>query len=394
MGQKQGCKDMRVAVIGGKLQGVEAAYLAHKAGWEVVLIDRDPVAPAVGLCDAFRRFDVTGEHELVRVLSDVQFIIPALENGRALASLHRWATHEGIPIAFDADAYAISSSKIKSDKLFASIGVPAPLTWPDCGFPAVSKPSEGSGSKGVFKIESLKDLQAFTDHTGLQNGWVIQEFLKGPSFSLEVLGFPGGCQALQITEIEVDDHYDCKRVLTPAYLSEYMKCQFGKTSTKIAESLKLFGIMDVEAILHDQKMKVLEIDARLPSQTPTAVYLSTGINMVEILGEIFVQSRKPAPFRIQEQKGVVYEHIKVSPGTLEVSGERIMASAGPLHVCRDFFSADEAITDYSPGSTHWVATLIVTGKNREEAWAKRCEAVRLIRKRFGLYTYTDPSPPT
>ena len=31
---------MKAVVIGGKLQGVEAAYLAKKAGWEVVLIDK------------------------------------------------------------------------------------------------------------------------------------------------------------------------------------------------------------------------------------------------------------------------------------------------------------------------------------------------------------------
>jgi pyrrolysine biosynthesis protein PylC len=28
-------------VVGGKLQGIEAAYLAHKAGWSVKVIDKD-----------------------------------------------------------------------------------------------------------------------------------------------------------------------------------------------------------------------------------------------------------------------------------------------------------------------------------------------------------------
>ena len=46
--------------------------------------------------------------------------------------------------------------------------------------------------------------------------------------------------------------------------------------------------MDVEVILDDGVMKVLEVDARLPSQAPTTVYWSTGINIVQILGELFL----------------------------------------------------------------------------------------------------------
>lgn len=49
---------MQIAIIGGKLQGVELTYLAHKAGWKVILIDRKPGVPASGLCDHFIQLDV------------------------------------------------------------------------------------------------------------------------------------------------------------------------------------------------------------------------------------------------------------------------------------------------------------------------------------------------
>ena len=60
---------MRVAIVGGKLQGVEAAYLAKKAGWEVVLVDRKSWVPAAGLCDSFYSLDVTkgGGKKIVKV---------------------------------------------------------------------------------------------------------------------------------------------------------------------------------------------------------------------------------------------------------------------------------------------------------------------------------------
>ena len=53
---------MRVAIVGGKLQGIEAVYLAHKAGWEVFLIDTNPGVPASGMCDFFIPMDIVEQY--------------------------------------------------------------------------------------------------------------------------------------------------------------------------------------------------------------------------------------------------------------------------------------------------------------------------------------------
>ena len=47
----------------------------------------------------------------------------------------------------------------------------------------------------------------------------------------------------------------------------------------------------MEVILHRGELKVLEIDARLPSQTPTVVFHSTGVNLVEVLGNSFIRGK-------------------------------------------------------------------------------------------------------
>jgi len=77
---------------------------------------------------------------------------------------------------------------------------------------------------------------------------------------------------------------------------------------------------------------------------------------------------------------------------LEVSGEHIMANAHPLKLYEHFFGADEALTDFAPGHLTWVATLIITGDNREEAWNRRCLVIEDIRDYFGLSVYSDPIP--
>ncbi len=382
---------MRVVIVGGKLQGVEATYLAHKAGWEVILVDRNSMVPAAGLCDAFYQLDVTSEAlDLPKAIKAADLIIPALEEPVALEYLSERAARESVPLAYDATAYAISSSKRESALLFAKLGVPIPTPWPKCALPVVVKPSNSSGSRGVRRINKMEELTAFV--TREPNNWVIQEFLAGPSYSLEVIGVKDNFVSLQSTEIVVDSQYDCKRVLAPAGLSSTMNKKFKEIAITIADALNLNGIMDVEVISHKGTLKVLEIDARLPSQTPTVVNQSTGINMLELLYDVFVKGVIPTIPDVKYERGVVYEHIKVSPGILEVSGEHIMANAHPLKLCEHFFGADEALTDFAPGRLPWVATLIITGDSRVEAWNRRCRVIEDIRDYFGLSVCSDPIP--
>ena len=117
--------------------------------------------------------------------------------------------------------------------------------------------------------------------------------------------------------------------------------------------------------------KSTEIDARLPSQTPTAVYESTGINMLELLGDIFVRDTIPTIPEIKALRAVVYEHIRVSQNDLEFLGEHIMGEVDCLGVVHDFFGVDVSVTDFYLSPVPWVATLITSGESREQVWLKR-----------------------
>jgi len=243
-----GESSLLIAVIGGKLQGVEAAYLARKAGWEVRVIDRKPRVPASDLGDSFAQVDVTVEENLAGVLGDVDFIIPALEDDNALRSLTLWSRKTGVPLAFDPQAYAVSSSKLKSAEFFNEIGTPVPVPWPECGFPVVAKPAQGSGSKGVRIFNDLNSMKDWFSPDFPPSDWVLEEFLDGSQHSLEVIGRPGNYRVLQVTDLYVDQNYDCERVIAPTDLSPGLTADFEKLSLSIAEALNLQGIMDVEVI--------------------------------------------------------------------------------------------------------------------------------------------------
>jgi pyrrolysine biosynthesis protein PylC len=387
---------MTVGIVGGGLQGLEAAYLARKAGWQVRLLDWREEAPARGLCDSFRLGDAADSAFLDRDLLGVDLVLPALEDTPALENLSHWAGSRGAPLAFDLSAYAVSSSKQASNRLFRRLGLRLPRDWPECGLPVLVKPDGLSGSRGVRVFREEAAWRAWLADLQDPQAWVLQEYLEGPSFSIEVLGSPDAYRALQVTALDMDAVYDCKRVRAPAPLDEEHVRELERLAVDLAEALELRGLMDVEVILHEGRLKLLEIDARLPSQTPITVFWSAGYNMVSALAALFLYAEGSPPDALlaaPARQAVVLEHVRVAGNRLEVSGEHVLARRGPLRVERDFFGADEAITDRAPGRSEWVATLIATGGDAEQAWRRRCDAIEAIRHAHDLDECRDPEPP-
>jgi len=383
---------MRLAVVGGGLQGTEAAYLAAKAGWEVRLLDRREEVPARGLAHDFVRCDASDQAALDRALRGVDLVLPALEDTPVLENLTRWAGASGVPLAFDLSAYAVSSSKLVSNRPFRRMGLAMPRGGPACGLPLLVKPDGLSGSRGVRVFRDRETWRSWRESLQDPENWVVQEYLQGPSYSIEVLGRPEAYQALQVTELEMDGVHDCKRVRAPTKLDPALSQEFGRVGRELATAVRLHGLMDVEVILNGGRLKLLEIDARLPSQTPITVYWSTGYNMVLALGNLFLRGDAPealpAPGR-----AVVLEHLHAAGSRLEAAGEHVMSRRGPLRLEKGFYGAEEALTDFGPGRKDWAATLIVTGHDREEAWRRRCLVVEAIRRDLGLTECADPEPP-
>ncbi|MBA7675129.1 hypothetical protein ES703_83358 [subsurface metagenome] len=303
--------------------------------------------------------DVWRDKILHRALGDADLILPALEDDLALERISRWAGKLGIPCAFDIDAYRVSSSKLDSNRLFQELDLPIPRLWPDSKFPVILKPDRGSGSRGIHICKDVTDLSKRFAVPGMMDGLIVQEFVKGNSYSLEVFGFPGTYRPLQVTDLYMDASFDCKRVAAPTELNSAMKEEFANMSVSIAEALGLKGLMDVEVIKNEGCLKILEIDARLPSQTPITVFWSTGLNMVELLGKLFTNpcGKLSFPELITDiALGVVIEHIIVTEKRLEITGEHIWAGQESLRLHEDFFGADEAITNYSPDRRQWAAS--------------------------------------
>ena len=77
---------MKICIIGGRLQGTEACYLARACGMESILIDIDPAVPARGLADSFTAGDLVKEDPgVLKAFKSADIILPANENDELLA---------------------------------------------------------------------------------------------------------------------------------------------------------------------------------------------------------------------------------------------------------------------------------------------------------------------
>lgn len=363
---------MKTAVIiGGKLQGVEACYLAKKANIKTILIDVNPSVPASGIADEFYCLNVCEKSkELMALFKKADFILPAMENDEVLHALRELKEVESLNIAFDFHAYEISSSKVRSDQLIRENQIPAPIYYPECLPPYIVKPNSMSGSDGVRYIETAEEVESFLASVPKGESWVAQEYLNGKSYSIEVIGKPGNYRTFEVTEIHMDDVYDCKMVTAPCPISNALKDEFSNIGIKLAELVQLNGIMDVEVILDKGQLKVLEIDARIPSQTPTVVYHSTGVNFMEEIAQLFC-NEEISPRNWKEEYYTSFEHYVVKKDKIEGLGEHVMSNRGPLHCYKNHMGADEVITDYRKGDNLLVGTFINSAKTQQELDEKR-----------------------
>ncbi|MCL1984631.1 MAG: 3-methylornithine--L-lysine ligase PylC [Methanomassiliicoccaceae archaeon] len=383
---------MRLAIVGGGPQGMEAAYLAKKAGFETITIDRRNDAPAFSLSDEYKILDpVKRESEARLLFKDCDAVIPACENVELLSRLDEMLRYSMTPFLFDINSYIITSSKFASSSMMEMAGIPTPRGWKDCGYPVIVRPSSQTGGAGVTIAYDEKGVAEGIDKILMMgDDPVIQELEEGRTVSVEVIGGGGGFRSFAVTEMFFDTDLDCKRVVcSPSVLTEKKEEEFKRMAETIADNIDLMSLMNVVATDTPNGLKVMELAAFLPSQTPSAVLAATGVNM---LGEM-VRSKfgygSPAPPKGYSSS---YEHFVIRHGKMRTCGEKEFANVRFPRTIRGLFGADEMITDFSEGKGIWRCTMINSARNEEELERKRKRCIETIIEECDISEFADTPP--
>ena len=74
-------------------------------------------------------------------------------------------------------------------------------------------------------------------------------------------------------------------------------------------------------------------------------------------------------------------------------GEHIMGGGGTLHLLPGFCEADEALTDYVPGSGTWRGTFIHSADDRDSLELRKRQTIAAIRLLMGAdLPFVDSEP--
>ena len=89
---------MRLCIVGGALQGMEAVFLGHKAGYETIVIDKRSGAPALSICDEPHVLNpIEDEAAAMEIFEECDAVLPACEEHDLLECLDKMLENTGIP---------------------------------------------------------------------------------------------------------------------------------------------------------------------------------------------------------------------------------------------------------------------------------------------------------
>lgn len=125
----------------------------------------------------------------------------------------------------------------------------------EISFPVFVKPRIGNGSKGAFKVKNMEELNAAMV---LNKDLIIQEFLDGPEYDIDVYADVYSHEMISIFA----KHKLANSIGGTVIGSSYKDEKLFKSIEKLISCLRLTGPLDVEAFLINGEYYISEVNPR------------------------------------------------------------------------------------------------------------------------------------
>lgn len=309
---------------------------ARELGYYVIAADGNPKAQGLRIADKPVVVDICSEEEMLAVArqegingvihpcSEVSMIVMGRINDEL--GLH----------GISREAALRATNKHLMRRAFEDFGAPGPKSFctdnPEEGFSlfrsfngrAILKPSRNSGSRGVAAIEPDIGLESFrtlfdrSKSESRDKSVMVEEFVDGPEFSVEIIVWDGMIHVLQVTD---------KKTTGVPYFIELGHSQPSLFCSEVLSAVRDAAVKGVKALrLNDcavhaevkyqkDKAYLMEIGARLGGDYISTVLtrLSTGIDMVAAAIDV-AMGIHPNLDSIAESSGVAIRYFTPAPG--------------------------------------------------------------------------------
>jgi carbamoyl-phosphate synthase large subunit len=179
----------------------------------------------------------------------------------------------------DYDCIEICTDKKKTYKKFKEIGIPIPeeYTLENVKFPCIIKPAKGRGSLDVYIAKNHEELKLYYEKIKEP---IIQEFIKGEEYSIDILSSINGETLSVVPRIRLGVESGISIKGKTVYNKEII--DFCK---KISKEFKLFGPSCVQCIRGNNGIKFIEINNRFGGGSILSIKADTSIipNLIRLI---------------------------------------------------------------------------------------------------------------
>lgn len=328
----------KLLVLAAGLLQIPVIKKAREMGYYVIAVDDNPSAPGMALADkAIVPGGLMNEEKLVDIAKEEKVdgvIHPCSEvamnvMGRINDELHLCGISKEIAIR--------ATNKHMMREAFEKYGAPSPKSiltkdeedaWSvfcnEFDTNAILKPSRNSGSRGIAKVEKGIAKEEFVRlyHRALDESRdhqvLIEQFIEGSEFSVEVIVWKGEPHVLAVTD---------KKTTEAPYFVELGHNQPSVYSKEIQQKLKDGAIAGCKALgltycaahcelkIQNGEAYLMEIGARMGGDfiSTELTHLSSGIDMVAATIDV-VLGVEPNLKPVEDKHGVAIRYFTPKPG--------------------------------------------------------------------------------
>ena len=303
MSWKSAPKVKKLLVLAAGLLQIPVIRKARELGIYTIATDGDSAAPGLPLADKAVVADIVSEETMLALArrEGIDGVIhPCSEVSMAVMGRINDELHlHGI----SRETALRATNKHLMREAFKAYGAPSPLSYCTAdaeegwrlflsiGGKGILKPSRNSGSRGVAEIEPDIDPESFSrlflraKNESRDASVMIEQFVEGPEFSVEIIVWKGCVYILQVTD---------KKTTEAPYFVELGHNQPSLFPDEVVSAVRDAAVKGVKALalddcaahaelkVQDGKPFLMEIGARLGGDfiSTELTHLSTGVDMV------------------------------------------------------------------------------------------------------------------
>ena len=302
-------------------QGIEFDYASvhcvwalRKRGYEVVIVNNNPETVSTDFDTADRLYfePLTPEDVMGVIATEKPYGVVVAFGGQTAIKLTNFLSEHGVRIlGTPADSIDMAEDRERFDALLTELDIKRPLghtvmtteealaAAEELGYPVLLRPSYVLGGQNMiiaFQPEDVREYMAIILAQGIENPILIDQYLMGTELEVDAISdgthvlIPGVMEHIERAGIHSGDSI----AVYPAWnVDDEMLERIVDCSTRLALSLKVQGLVNIQYLIYGGELYVIEVN---PRSSRTIPYISkvTGVPMVDLATRAMLGEKLPA----------------------------------------------------------------------------------------------------